>query len=93
MLKTNSLEGFIEVKLAMLCAVILLLSGYVAWLLTVKWQWILIIELSLLTFFIGYILSVKQRIMKSFTRASLHLDAMNQKIITNLESRLFLRGK
>jgi len=93
LLKTNSLEGFIEVKLAMLCTVILLLSGYVAWLLTVKWQWILIIELSLLTFFIGYILSVKQRIMKSFTRASLHLDAMNQKNYNQFGKSAFPEGK
>jgi two-component system nitrogen regulation sensor histidine kinase NtrY len=93
LLKTNSLEGFIQAKLAILCAVILLLSGYVAWLLTVKWQWIIIIELLLFTVFIGYVLSVKQRIMKSFTRASLHLDAINQEDYNQFGKSAFPEGK
>jgi len=93
LLKTNSLEGFIQAKLAILCSIILLLTGYVAWLLTVKWQWIIIIDLTLLIVFIGYILSVKQRIMKSFTRASLHLDAINQEDYNQFGKSAFPEGK
>jgi two-component system nitrogen regulation sensor histidine kinase NtrY len=72
---------------------ILLLSGYVAWLLNVKWEWIVVIELFLLTVSIGYIFSFKLRVMKSFTRASLHLDAIKQEDYNQFGKSAFPEGK
>jgi nitrogen fixation/metabolism regulation signal transduction histidine kinase len=93
LLKTNSLEGFIQKKLGILCTLILLLSGYVSWLLLIKWEWILIIELLLFSVLFGFVLSVKQQIMKSFTRASLHIDAINQEDYNQFGKSTFPTGK
>ncbi|MBA6234491.1 MULTISPECIES: sensor histidine kinase [unclassified Colwellia] len=93
LLKTNSLESFIQKKLAILCTVILLLSGCISWLLTIKWQWIVIIELVLFTICFGFTLSIKQRVMRSFTRASLHLDAITQEDYNQFGKSTFPKGK
>jgi nitrogen fixation/metabolism regulation signal transduction histidine kinase len=93
LLKTNSLEGFIHLKLALLCSIIMLLSGYVAWHLSVKWQWIVVFELLTFIMCVWFVLSIKQRIMKSFTRASLHLDAITQEDYNQFGKSAFPQGK
>jgi len=93
LLKTNSLESFIHVKLALLCSIILLLSGFFAWHLSVKWQWIIVLELLAFILCVWFVLSVKQRIMKSFTRASLHIDAINQEDYNQFGKSAFPTGK
>jgi len=93
LLKTNSLEGFIHRKLTVLCSVILLLSGYIAWLLSMKWQWIIIVEFLLLIVCIGYAMSIKQQMMRAFTRASLHVDAITQEDYNQFGKSAFPEGK
>lgn len=93
LLKTKSLEGFIHRKLAALCLVILSLSGYVAWLLAIKWQWIFILELLLVSVCFWYVLSLKQQIMRAFTRASLHVDAITQEDYNQFGKSAFAQGK
>jgi hypothetical protein len=93
LLKTNSLEGFIHRKLAVLCAVILLLSAYVAWLSAIKWQWILVIELLLVIICFWYSMSIKQQMMRDFTRASLHVDAITQEDYNQFGKSAFPQGK
>jgi two-component system nitrogen regulation sensor histidine kinase NtrY len=93
LLKTNSLEGFIQAKLALLCSIVLLLSGYIAWLLSMKWEWILVLELLTFVICFWFVLSVKQRVMKSFTRASLHLDAIAQEDYNQFGKSAFATGK
>jgi len=93
LLKTNSLESFIHVKLALLCSIILLLSGFFAWHSSVKWQWIIVLELLAFILCVWFVLSVKQRIMKSFTRASLHIDAINQEDYNQFGKSAFPTGK
>ena len=93
LLKTNSLEGFIHLKLALLCSIIMLLSGYVAWHLSVKWQWIVVFELLTFIMCVWFVLSIKQRIMKSFTRASLHLDEITQEDYNQFGKSAFPQGK
>ena len=93
LLKTKSLEGFIYRKLAVLCAVILLLSGYLAWLLEAKWQWILVTEFLILSICFWYVLSIKQQMMRAFTRASLHVDAITQEDYNQFGKSAFPQGK
>lgn len=93
LLKTNSLEGFLQTKLAILCALVLLLAGYIAWLLAIKWQWILIIELILFSMCSWYVVSIKQQVMRSFTRAFLHLDAITQEDYNQFGKSAFPHGK
>jgi nitrogen fixation/metabolism regulation signal transduction histidine kinase len=93
LLKTNSLEGYIQAKLALLCLLVLLLGGYIAWLLAVKWQWIVVIELLLFSVCFWYVLSVKQQVMRSFTRALLHLDAITQEDYNQFGKSAFSHGK
>jgi nitrogen fixation/metabolism regulation signal transduction histidine kinase len=93
LLKTNSLEGFIHRKLAVLCTIILMLSAYVAWLLSVKWQWIIIMEIPLVIVCVWYSLSIKQQMMRAFTRASLHVDAITQEDYNQFGKSAFPKGK
>jgi nitrogen fixation/metabolism regulation signal transduction histidine kinase len=93
LLKTKSLEGFIYRKLAVLCTLILLLSGYLAWLLEAKWQWILICEFLMLFVCFWYVLSIKQQMMRAFTRASLHIDAITQEDYNQFGKSAFPQGK
>jgi len=93
LLKTNSLERYILVKLMMLCIVILLLTGCVLWLLTIKWQWILIAELLVCLLCFWNVLSIKQQVMRPYTRALLHLDAINQEDYNQFGKSAFPQGK
>ncbi len=93
LLKTNSLERFMEVKLILLCTVVLLLTGCVLWLLTIKWQWILVVELLVFTLCFWYVLSIKQQVMRPYTRALLHLDAIIQEDYNQFGKSAFPQGK
>ncbi|NQZ20666.1 MAG: sensor histidine kinase [Colwellia sp.] len=93
LLKTNSLESYIQVKLMLLCAVVLLLTGYVLWLITIKWQWILVVELLVAMLCFWNVLSIKQQVMRPYTRALLHLDAIIQEDYNQFGKSAFSHGK
>ncbi|WP_206482882.1 ATP-binding protein [Thalassotalea sp. G2M2-11] len=92
-LKSRSLESFLTAKLIILSlpAVILLaLTGHYAQL---HWQWIIVAEFVLLLFIAWSIAAIKYRVLRSYTRAGLHLDAIKQEDYNQFAKASFPQGK
>ena len=57
------------------------------------WQWIFVSVFALLLFIIWSIAVIKFRVMRSFTRAGLHLDAIKQEDYNQFAKSSFSQGK
>jgi len=63
------------------------------WQIALKWQWILVGELSLFLICLWLNLTIKIRVLKAFTRATLHLDAIGQEDYNQFAKSSFSSGK
>jgi nitrogen fixation/metabolism regulation signal transduction histidine kinase len=91
--KTDSLEGYLQYKLLWFFMPIALFFGLWTWQLGMKWQWILLGELSILGLCLWLNASIKTRVLKAFTRATLHLDAIAQEDYNQFAKSAFSTGK
>ena len=92
-LKTDSLESFIKKKLIFLWLIILVLVASLCWQSEFKWQWIVLIEVLLIAAAFVFTLSVKQTVLRPFTRASLYLDAVTHGDYDQFNRPAFEQGK
>lgn len=91
--KTDSLEGYLQYKLLWFFMPIALFFGLWTWQLAIKWQWILLGELSILGLCLWLNASIKTRVLKAFTRATLHIDAITQEDYNQFAKSAFSSGK
>lgn len=63
------------------------------WQADIHWQWIVVSVFALLLFIIWSIAVIKFRVMRSFTRAGLHLDAIKQEDYNQFAKSSFSHGK
>ena len=93
MRKTDSLERYLQFKLLWFFIPIGLFFGLWAWQIELKWQWILLSELGLFLTCLWFNLNIKTRVLKAFTRATLHLDAIGQEDYNQFAKSSFSSGK
>lgn len=93
LLKTNSLERYLQYKLLWFFIPIATLFGLWAFEIELKWQWILIGELGILLSCLWINASIKTRVLKAFTRATLHIDAIGQEDYNQFAKSAFSEGK
>ncbi len=93
LLKAKSLEGYIQVKLIVLCLFILILFALFSWQVGLDWLWIIVFEIGLCILCIGFISNFKFTILRSFSRASLHLDAIIQEDYNQFAKSSFVTGQ
>ena len=91
--KTDSLERYLQYKLLWFFIPIALFFALWTWQVALKWQWILLGELSLLLLCVWLNASIKTRVLKAFTRATLHLDAIAQEDYNQFAKSAFSAGK
>lgn len=91
--KLDSLERFITVKLTLLALPNFILLGLLIWQLEFSWQWFIVAEFFLLLFVIWFIAMIKFKVMRSYTRAALHLDAIKQEDYHQFAKSPFNSGK
>ncbi len=91
--KTDSLERYLQYKLLWFFIPIALFFALWTWQIALKWQWILLGELSLLLLCVWLNASIKTRVLKAFTRATLHLDAIAQEDYNQFAKSAFSAGK
>lgn len=91
--KTNSLERYLQFKLLWFCLPTALFFALWAWQIELKWQWILLGELLLVLACLWFNASIKTRVLKAFTRATLHLDAIAQEDYNQFAKSSFSSGK
>ena len=93
MRKTDSLERYLQFKLLWFFIPIGLFFGLWTWQIELKWQWILLSELGLFLTCLLFNLNIKTRVLKAFTRATLHLDAIGQEDYNQFAKSSFSSGK
>ena len=93
LIKTKSLEAFIVAKLAILFVSIAVLIVLLAWQYGISFQWIIIGVFLFVVYALVYITSFKQQIMRAYTRATLHIDAITQEDYNQFGKSAFSRGK
>lgn len=91
--KTDSLERYLQFKLLWFVLPTMIFFGLWTWELAIKWQWIALSEISILLFCLWINLNIKLRVMRVFTRATLHLDAISQEDYNQFSKSSFSRGK
>jgi len=91
--KTDSLERYLQFKLLWFFIPIGLFFGLWTWQIALKWQWIVIGELSIFLVCLWFNLNIKTRVLKAFTRATLHLDAIGQEDYNQFAKSSFSSGK
>ncbi|MFT5758800.1 MAG: two-component system nitrogen regulation sensor histidine kinase NtrY [Alteromonadaceae bacterium] len=91
--KTDSLERYLQFKLLWFFIPIGIFFGLWTWQIALKWQWILLGELSLFFICLSLNLHIKTRVLKAFTRATLHLDAIGQEDYNQFAKSSFSTGK
>lgn len=91
--KLESLERFLSIKLFALALPSVLLLALFEWQLELKWQWIVISEFILLLIIFWSIAVIKYRVIRSYTRAALHLDAIKQEDYNQFAKSSFKQGK
>jgi nitrogen fixation/metabolism regulation signal transduction histidine kinase len=91
--KTDSLEGYLQYKLLWFFIPIALFFGLWTWQLAMKWQWIFLGELAILSLCLWLNASIKTRVLKAFTRATLHIDAIAQEDYNQFAKSAFSSGK
>jgi len=93
LLKLDSLERFLTVKLFFFALPSVIFLALFEWQLDLKWQWIVISEFFLLLILFWKIAVLKFQIMRSFTRAALHLDAIKQEDYNQFAKSSYKKGK
>lgn len=93
MFKINSLEKFLSIKLFIIALPSLVFLALFEWQAGIHWQWIVVSIFGLLLFIIWSIAVIKFRVMRSFTRAGLHLDAIKQEDYNQFAKSSFSHGK
>jgi len=73
--------------------VIALLICFVAWQFQLALHWLLIVIFSLFIASVWYIASFKRQVMRAFTRATLHVDAISQQDYNQFSKSPFSQGK
>jgi nitrogen fixation/metabolism regulation signal transduction histidine kinase len=91
--KTDSLESYLQYKLLWFFIPIALFFGLWTWQLAIKWQWIFLTELVILGLCLWLNASIKTRVLKAFTRATLHIDAIAQEDYNQFAKSAFSSGK
>jgi nitrogen fixation/metabolism regulation signal transduction histidine kinase len=91
--KTDSLERYLQYKLLWFFIPIAMFFALWTWQIALKWQWIFLGELSLLLVCVWLNASIKTRVLKAFTRATLHLDAIAQEDYNQFAKSAFSAGK
>lgn len=93
LIKSNSLEAFIVLKLSLLFAAIALLIGLLVWQYGLALHWSIIVLLSVFVYSFWYIVSFKRQVMRAYTRATLHVDAISQEDYNQFGRSAFPQGK
>jgi len=93
LLKINSLEKFLSIKLFLIALPGLIFLALFEWQAGIHWQWIVVSSFALLLFIIWSIAVIKFRVMRAFTRAGLHLDAIKQEDYNQYAKSSFPQGK
>jgi nitrogen fixation/metabolism regulation signal transduction histidine kinase len=91
--KLDSLERFLTVKLVFFALPNFIFLGMLTWQMGFSWQWLIVTEFFLLLFVIWFIAMIKFRVMRSYTRAALHLDAIRQEDYYQFAKSPFNSGK
>ncbi len=91
--KLHSLEKYLSFKLFALAMPSMIFLGLYQWQADIFWQWIIVSEFFLLLVIIWGIATIKYQVMRAFTRASLHLDAVKQEDYNQFAKSLFSYGK
>ncbi len=91
--KTDSLEAYLQYKLLWFFIPIALFFGLWTWQVAVKWQWIFLGELVILALCLWLNAKIKTRVIKAFTRATLHIDAIAQEDYNQFAKSAFSSGK
>ena len=76
MLNIKSLERFLTYKLGFISFLIIALVTTLAIKFELQWQLLLVVELGTIIFVFWFSASVKQRVLRVFTRATLYVDAV-----------------
>jgi len=92
-LKSDSLESFLQFKLWFLCLLVTAIISVCLLKLQVQWQWVVVADVSFLLFSLWFIASIKQKVMRTFTRALLHIDALSQEDYNQFGKSVFSQGK
>ncbi|GHF02798.1 sensor histidine kinase [Thalassotalea profundi] len=93
LIKSNSLEAFIVYKLSLVFISIAILVGLLAWQYGLALHWIILVVLSVFSCSFWYIMSFKQQVMRAYTRATLHVDAISQEDYNQFGRSAFPQGK
>lgn len=91
--KKDSLESYLQYKLLWFFIPIALFFALWASQIALKWQWIFLGELVLLSLCLWLNANIKTRVLKAFTRATLHLDAISQEDYNQFAKSAFSSGK
>ena len=89
----NSLEKFLSVKLFIIALPSIVFLLLFQWSAEVHWQWMIVSTFVLIVFIFWYSAIIKFRVMRSFTRAGLHLDAIKQEDYNQFAKSSFPQGK
>ncbi|MEW6991920.1 PAS domain-containing sensor histidine kinase [Colwelliaceae bacterium 6441] len=93
MFNLNSLEKYLSVKLFIFALPSVAFLVLFEWQAAMRWQWIVVSVFALLLFIFWSIAVIKYRVMRSYTRASLHLDAIKQEDYNQFAKSSFPQGK
>ena len=93
LIKSKSLEAHIVVKLTLLFVILTAIIMGLAWQLGVALHWLLLGLLSMFFCSFWYIMTFKHQIMRAFTRAILHVDAISQEDYNQFSKSAFQQGK
>ena len=93
MLKLDSLERFLTGKLIFLTLPSFILLALFSWQSGLSWQWLIVAEFFLLLLVIWLIAVIKGKVMRSYTRALLHIDAIKQEDYHQFAKSPFKHGK
>ncbi len=93
MFKLISLEKYLSVKLFIFALPSIVFLILFEWQADIHWQWIIVSTFVLLLFIFWSIAVIKYRVMRSYTRAGLHLDAIKQEDYNQFAKPSFPQGK
>lgn len=91
--KVDSLENFLRTRLLIFSLPAMIFLALFEWQIELRWQWILISEITLFLIVLWGVSVIKYRVLRSYTRASLHLDAIRQEDYNQFAKSLFSQGK
>ncbi|WP_448564728.1 sensor histidine kinase [Thalassotalea ganghwensis] len=93
LVKSKSLEAHIIVKLAFLFVLMSTIIAALLWQIGVALHWLIIVLFSMFIYAFWYIVTFKHQVMRAFTRAILHVDAISQEDYNQFSKSSFQQGK